>query len=149
MFAWLKEIQVFTGIFREIYIKLYHVALQGIWNKKFHITSWIQLVLSCSLGLRWRLWDLVWCLFKECFNRVIISFHKRCVMEWRQCSSEGRSMLVVSECGIILTSISLPYVPAYRHFVDTFNTCVSWVLGDIGEVISHKINDGMPRCQTS
>ena len=40
-----------TGIFREIYIKLYRVALQGIWNKKFHITSWIQLVLSCSLGL--------------------------------------------------------------------------------------------------
>ena len=39
-----------TGIFREIYIKLYRVALQGIWNKKFHITSWIQLVLSCSLG---------------------------------------------------------------------------------------------------
>ena len=48
MFAWLKEIQVFTRIFRDIYIKLYRV----IWNKKFHITSWIQLVLSCSLGLR-------------------------------------------------------------------------------------------------
>ena len=39
-----------TGIFREIYIMLYRVALQGIWNKKFHITSWIQLVLLCSLG---------------------------------------------------------------------------------------------------
>ena len=29
---------------------MYRVALQGIWNKKFHITRWIQLVLSCILG---------------------------------------------------------------------------------------------------
>ena len=45
-----------TGIFRETYIKLYRVALQGIWNKRFHITSWIQLVLSCSLSLSWCQW---------------------------------------------------------------------------------------------
>ena len=70
MFAWLKEIQVCTGIFKEIWVcNIYQgVAQQGIWNKKFHITSWIQLVLSCSLGFNsnyifteivWILWWLI------------------------------------------------------------------------------------------
>ena len=46
MLAWLKEIQVFTGIFREIYIKLYRVALQGIWKQK---VSYNKLDTTCSI----------------------------------------------------------------------------------------------------
>ena len=46
MFAWLKEIQVFTGIFREIYIKLYRVALQGIMKQK---VSYNKMDTTCSI----------------------------------------------------------------------------------------------------